>query len=571
MTTLSPDRDSKPTDALPPSSVEPTMVGDSSQESFPDASQSSSAPSLPVFTAGTQMGRFRIERLLGKGAMGSVYLAFDPELNRTVALKIPNATGKLRDEIIERFVREARFAAKLNHPNICPVYEVGEQDGTRFLAMGYIDGRPLSDFIRPGKLQPERPIALAVRKIALAVHEAHCQGLIHRDLKPGNIMIDGRREPIVMDFGLAKLVDDDSQTQLTQEGIKVGTPSYMSPEQIEGDGVLGPASDVFSLGVILYEMLTTSRPFQGSVINVIGQILHKEPEPILERRPDLSPQLAAICTKALAKNPADRFASMKEFADALGDFLKVKPGRSSLVLKSYDSQDALRSDGDESKPRKSSRRLIVLGGIAMLFLVAAIFDWMHSHQPAATTITPAELISTPISPAADDDFVDEMELATADEEPAMEAEPDTEPQSSTQVVSSEPTLDPYDEPIDALLAVETEMADSNDDPQPTPEPKSKSVAKTPEPQPKRPAPPPPDPNFRPPPGGPDIDAEMDKFDLNRDGVLTKDELPPHVFVKADRNKDGKVSKGELAAAHRRYKEKLHAPPGSQPAPRTPGF
>ncbi len=223
---------------------------------------------------GDTFGRYRILKSLGEGAMGSVYLAHDTQLDRKVALKIPKFDAKSETKHIDRFLREARSAATLNHPNICPVYDVGEIDGTHFMTMAYINGHTLQDFVNPEKPQRDRNVANVVRKIALALHEAHINGLVHRDVKPGNVMVDPRNEPIVMDFGLARQIDEEDDARLTRDGAILGSPAYMSPEQVEGKAdALGPHSDLYSLGVILYELLTGNLPFQGSVASIIGQIL----------------------------------------------------------------------------------------------------------------------------------------------------------------------------------------------------------------------------------------------------------------------------------------------------------
>lgn len=266
-------------------------------------------------------GRYQIEKLLGQGAMGAVYLAHDSQLKRKVALKVPQFSANGPSDLIERFYREARSAATLTHPNICPVYDVGEHEGRHFISMGFIEGRPLSDYVESGKPQNERKVAGVVKKLALALQEAHDQGIIHRDLKPANIMIDRRNEPIVMDFGLARQADDQGDAKLTRDGTLLGSPSYMSPEQVQA-GKLGPATDIYSLGVVLYELLTGRTPFEGTVTGVISQILTTEAKPVIEFREDLTPGISAICMKAMAKQPADRFASMKEFAVALSAQLK---------------------------------------------------------------------------------------------------------------------------------------------------------------------------------------------------------------------------------------------------------
>ena len=271
---------------------------------------------------GQRIGRFELIEVLGKGAFGTVYRAYDPRLEREVALKVPRKGVFDTEEELERFLREARSAATLRHPNICPVYETGREGDHHYIAMAYIAGKPLASFVAKGKPLGERKAAVVVRKLALALEEAHRKGIIHRDLKPSNIMIDQRGEPVIMDFGLARRAGADD-AQLTQTGQILGTPAYMPPEQACGElEAIGPASDVYSLGVILYELLCGQRPFQGSVAHLVAQILCGQPEPPSALRPELDPRLNAICLKAIAKAPEDRFGSMREFAEALTEHLR---------------------------------------------------------------------------------------------------------------------------------------------------------------------------------------------------------------------------------------------------------
>jgi len=179
-------------------------------------------------------GRYHVEKVLGEGGMGTVYLARDSQLDRRVALKVPKFDGdeaKMRG----RFYREARAAATLQHRNICPVHDIGEIDDIPFITMAYISGRPLSAYIDSAKQQSERSIAIIVRKLAIALGIAHQEGVIHRDLKPTNIMVDKENEPVIMDFGLARQMNKDEGTRLTQSGSILGSPAYMSLEQVKGD------------------------------------------------------------------------------------------------------------------------------------------------------------------------------------------------------------------------------------------------------------------------------------------------------------------------------------------------
>jgi serine/threonine protein kinase len=269
-----------------------------------------------------QFGPYRIVKLLGKGGMGSVYLAQDTRLERPVALKVPQFTAQDGPEVVERFYREARSAATLDHPNLCPVYDVGEIDGTPFLAMRYLDGKPLSAIIKDGKPLGQRQAAALVGKVALGVQAAHGKGVIHRDLKPANIMIVGGREPIIMDFGLARRAEP-GEARITQTGTILGTPGYMAPEQAAGKtDEIGPATDIYALGVILYELLTGKLPFEGPIAVVLAQVLAVEPPSLATLRPDLEPQIVAICQQAMAKKPAERFRTMSELAAALLAFVR---------------------------------------------------------------------------------------------------------------------------------------------------------------------------------------------------------------------------------------------------------
>jgi serine/threonine protein kinase len=264
-----------------------------------------------------QFGRYRILRALGRGGMGAVYLAHDTQLDRHVALKVPRFGRDESPELVDRFFREARSMATLRHPNLCAVYDVGDHEGTYFLTMAYIEGRDLSEVLKePARADAPPPVSI-VRKVAQALGEAHHAGVVHRDLKPSNIMLDRRGEPVVMDFGLARR-DRQGEAEITQTGAIVGTPAYMPPEQIEGGHQsVGPPADVYSLGVIFYQMLCGRLPFEGNVTTVLAQVLTKSPPPPSSFRGDVDEQLEAICLKAMAKLPADRYQSMADFVAAL--------------------------------------------------------------------------------------------------------------------------------------------------------------------------------------------------------------------------------------------------------------
>lgn len=277
-----------------------------------------------------RIGRYEIRRLLGRGGMGAVYLAHDPELDRPVALKVPRLAGP---DAEERFLREARAAAAVTHPNLCPVYDVGRADGVPYLTMAYLAGPTLTEVLRQeGALAPARAAGLAAG-VARGMAEAHRHGIVHRDLKPGNILLDGRGEPVVTDFGLAlraqppRAEGDTGATlhhdpRLTQSGMLVGTPAYMAPEQARGAlDRIGPASDVYALGAILFELLTGRLPFPSVPLGEMVRQLEQTPAPLPSAlRRGIGPGLDAICRRALAKLPAERFASMDAFAQALAPY-----------------------------------------------------------------------------------------------------------------------------------------------------------------------------------------------------------------------------------------------------------
>ncbi|MFO0822308.1 MAG: protein kinase [Gemmataceae bacterium] len=284
-------------------------------------------PSQPTSPANqhplpTNIGRFEVRACLGGGAFGWVYRAFDPTLRREVAVKLPRA-DRLQSQLDRsRFLNEARAAATIRHPQVVPVHEVGEVDGTPFIVMGYVAGPTLADVVRQrGQAFPPAEAAKIVRSLALAVQAAHDKGVVHRDLKPGNVLLDTEHgQYVVTDFGLARVVDpNDPRTSTT--GI-AGTPAYMPPEQARGDtAAIGPRSDVYALGVILFELLTGRLPFTGnSVADVISQVLMVPPPSAMSLNANIPAGLDVVCRKAMAKAPDDRYSSAHELAATLAPF-----------------------------------------------------------------------------------------------------------------------------------------------------------------------------------------------------------------------------------------------------------
>jgi tetratricopeptide (TPR) repeat protein/serine/threonine protein kinase len=277
---------------------------------------------------GSQFGRYKILRRLGRGGMGSVYLAYDDLLDRPIALKIPHFELGSGPEVVGRFLREARAAARFHHPNFCPIHDIGEIEGTHFLAMAYIEGQTLGSLIERDRSMNPRRAAEIVDQLARALAEAHRRGIVHRDLKPSNVMIDARGTLILMDFGVARRSGTED-VEWTRSGALLGTPHYMSPEQVRGEKqATGPAIDIYALGVILYQIVAGRRPFEGPISLVLGLIALQEPERPSTYRPDLDPELEAICLKAMAKRPEDRYPSMEALASALDGYLaRLAPAR----------------------------------------------------------------------------------------------------------------------------------------------------------------------------------------------------------------------------------------------------
>jgi tRNA A-37 threonylcarbamoyl transferase component Bud32 len=265
-----------------------------------------------------QVGRYRVLERLGAGGMGTVYRAHDPQLDRVVAIKVPlfDVRPNQLEERLQRFQREARAAAQVWHPHVCPIYDVGEHEGQPYVVMAYVEGRPLSARLAAGRFEDPMEAVLVALQLLDALEAVHAKGIVHRDLKPGNILLDAVGRPILTDFGLAR--PEQSSEQLTSDGVVLGTPSYMAPEQAAGlTEKVGPWTDLYSLGVVLYQMLTGRLPFEGPTLTVLARIMHEAPPPPRGLRPDLDMGLEAVLLKALAKERTARYQSAREFAEAL--------------------------------------------------------------------------------------------------------------------------------------------------------------------------------------------------------------------------------------------------------------
>jgi predicted Ser/Thr protein kinase len=330
--------DQEPTESTPSASAD----GVTSDALLRDVARISEPAAYPLHdrareqgdVLGHVLGHFRVLSVIGRGGMGVVYLARDETLRRDVALKVLPRANTDDPERRGRFLREARSAAAVTHPCVATIHEVGEAEGRVFIAMELVEGRSLRAHLAAGRPAMAEVVAIA-KQVARGLAKAHEKGIVHRDLKPENVMLDDEHHVKILDFGLAKPVALDgiaravdpgapTETQLTGEGRLLGTPAYMSPEQIRGVAVDG-RSDLFSFGVMLYEMLAGVRPFQGTSMELLVAIARDEPPPIAKRRPGVPGELEAIVRRCLQKDPAARYASAQELYVDL-DRLGVIPG-----------------------------------------------------------------------------------------------------------------------------------------------------------------------------------------------------------------------------------------------------
>jgi serine/threonine-protein kinase len=337
----------------------------------------------------SEYGRYRIVKELGKGTMGVVYQAHDPQIDRMVALKILRPDRVTSESFVARFLKEARAIGRLSHAHIVTIYDVGEDHGTVYIAMEYLKGEPFNEVVRSGRLTVPQCVEIA-RQVAETLDYAHRQGIVHRDIKPSNIILTEDSQVKLTDFGIAR-IEDTAAGQQTQAGEILGTPVYMAPEQVVGQQVDG-RSDLFSVGVILYEMVVGHRPFGGNNIAAIFRaITHDAPEAPSAKDPFIPQRLSDLIMKSLAKDPAQRFQTGRQMAEALATVL---PAEGKPAVAPPPPPKAPRRSG--FKPLVAAMLLVVVlaggaGGYYFFGRNPPLDQATHTDPPVAEKVTPAAL------------------------------------------------------------------------------------------------------------------------------------------------------------------------------------
>lgn len=332
-----------------------------------------------------RLGKYEVRRELGRGAMGVVYEGFDPGIARRVALKTVRRDQLEKDEaqeLLSRFQREAQAAGRLNHPNIVAIYEYGEDGGTAFIAMEYVEGRELKDYFDKSERFSLTEIARLMGELLSALDHAHGNGIVHRDIKPANIFILHNGQAKVGDFGIARI----ESSNLTQAGSVLGTPAYMSPEQFMGQTVDG-RSDLFSAGVLLYQFLTGEKPFTGQLTTIMHKVLKEDPIAPSELNVQVPRRFDAVVRKALAKRPEQRFQSAREFAAALQQAMAGGPEEEATLV--ADEVTLLSAEAERTLVSGAAGPAAAGEATRVVPSPAASKDAPSSHGMAGTSVPPA--------------------------------------------------------------------------------------------------------------------------------------------------------------------------------------
>jgi serine/threonine-protein kinase len=412
----------------------------------------------------TKLGKFQIRRELGKGAMGVVYEGHDPMIDRVVALKTiraENLQGEDAQEQLARFRREAQAAGRLTHPNIVGIYDFGEDAGTYFIAMEFVKGRELQSYLESSERFAMHDIVRIMGQLLEALDYSHRHGVVHRDIKPSNIIILADGTAKVADFGIARV----ESSNLTQAGMVLGTPSYMSPEQFMGQTVDG-RSDLFSAGVILYQLLTGEKPFTGSVTTIMHKVLQEDPLPPSKLNVQVPRGFDGVIRKALAKRPDERYQTAREFLDAIRQAAAataaaaaeptminldatVVPGQATVVQKPAPSGAAERTQRTQKiapapaaappPARKSQVPAMVLLGAVLVIGGAAAAGWFVLNRVGDTAAKTAAQPAPPATPAPT-----AVPAVTAAPAPAPAATPAVQTAPGTILVNALGLADPSD-------------------------------------------------------------------------------------------------------------------------------
>lgn len=325
-------------------------------------------------------GRYQIVKELGKGSMGVVYQAHDPQIDRQVALKVLREDRVGGEDFVLRFLKEAKAIGRLSHPNIVTVYDVGRDHGTIYIAMEYLEGEPFNDVIRNGRMSLEQNVDIGLQ-VARTLNYAHSKGIVHRDIKPSNIIFSADGQVKLTDFGIARIEDSDAAQQ-TQAGDILGTPTYMSPEQVIGKSVDG-RSDLYSLGVFLYELTVGRRPFLGNNIAAIFRaITHDAPIAPSQIDPSIPKTLSDLIIKALSKNPDERFQTGTAMCDALKTCLE--------------SKELTDPPQEKIRVRRMPGELFLIIGIMLIIISGGVFYFTGPNSDQTKSIPKSEeIVSQP--------------------------------------------------------------------------------------------------------------------------------------------------------------------------------